>query len=133
MLESCLNSLHAEGCGWDIGYLWRSMGWLSRGDLLLLGLMLANTIAIICYRAYCHRAARMQSRACFRDSAATLRDGRLDEVISIAMHNRRSHVAAVVAPVWLLSAPHRHISLTLKPSMLHNEPFGASARSWLPT
>jgi biopolymer transport protein ExbB/TolQ len=97
MLESCLNSLHAEGCGWDIGYLWRSMGWLSRGDLLLLGLMLANTIAIICYRAYCHRAARMQSRAFVRDSAATLRDGRLDEVISIAMRNRRSHVAAVVA------------------------------------
>jgi biopolymer transport protein ExbB/TolQ len=73
------------------------MGWLSRGDLLLLGLMLANTIAVIGYRAYRHRAARMQSRAFVRESAAALRDGRLDEVTSIAMRNRRSHVAAVIA------------------------------------
>lgn len=97
MLEACLNSLHAEGCGWNIEYLWRSMDWLSRGDVLLLGLMLANTIAIVCYRAYRHRTARGQSRAFVRDSAAALRDGRLEEVISIAMRNQRSHVAAVIA------------------------------------
>jgi len=97
MLEACLNSLHAEGCGWNIGYLWRSMDWLSRGDLLLLGLLLANTIAIICYRAYRHSAARIQSRTFVRDSATALRDGNVDEVISIALRNRRSHVAAVIA------------------------------------
>ena len=49
------------------------MGWLSRVDLLLLALMLANTIAIVCYRAYRHRTARVQSRAFVRDSAAALR------------------------------------------------------------
>ena len=94
MLEAYLNSLHAEGCGWNFEYLWRSMGWLSRGDLLLLGLMLVNTLLVICHRFFRHHAARMQSRAFVRDSAAALHDGRLDEVTCIAMRNRRSHHAS---------------------------------------
>ena len=97
MLEACLNSLHAEGCGWNFEYLWHSTDWLSRGDLLLLGLMLVNTLLVICHRSLRLRSARFQSRAFVRDSAAALRDGRLDEVISIAMRNPRSHVAAVIA------------------------------------
>jgi len=97
MFEACLNSLHAEGCGWNIGYLWRSMDWLSRGDVALLALMLLNTLIIICHRFYRHNAARRQSRKFVRDAATALRDGRLDQVISIAARYRRSHVATVVA------------------------------------
>lgn len=97
MFEVCLNSLHAEGCGWNLGYLWRSMGLLSRGDVALLALMLVNTLVIICHRFSRQSAARWQSRRFVRDAAAALRDGRLDQVISIAARNRQSHVAAVVA------------------------------------
>ena len=97
MFDVCLNSLHAEGCGWNIGYLWRSMGWLSRGDVTLLALMLVNTLVVICRQSYRHNAARRQSRRFVRDAAAALRAGRFDQVISIAGRNRWSHVATVVA------------------------------------
>jgi len=124
MLEACFNSLHAEGCGWNFGYLWRSMGLLSRGDVALLALMLVNTLVIICHRFYRHRAARKQSRAFVRDSAAALREGRLDEVISIAAHYHRSHVAAVVASglTAFCSAP---------PQLTDTEAIDAAGRAFL--
>jgi biopolymer transport protein ExbB/TolQ len=97
MLDACLNSWQANGCGWGIGYLWRSMGWLSRVDVGLLALMLGNTIVIICHRFYGHSAARRQSCTFVRDAAAALRDGKFDNVISIAARNSRSHVGTVIA------------------------------------
>jgi biopolymer transport protein ExbB/TolQ len=97
MLDACLNSWQANGCGWGMGYLWRSMGWLSRVDVGLLALMLGNTIVIICHRFYGHSAARRQSCTFVRDAAAALRDGKFDNVISVAARNSRSHVGTVIA------------------------------------
>lgn len=73
------------------------MNWRGRADVALLALMLANTIVIICRRFYCHSAARRQSRAFLREATAALRGGRLNEVITIAARNSRSHVATVLA------------------------------------
>jgi biopolymer transport protein ExbB/TolQ len=97
MFNICFNSLQADGCGLGLEFLWRSMGALGRGDVTLLALMLVDALVIVSLGLYRHGAARRQSRAFVRDAATALRDGRLDEVISIAARNPRSHVAAVVA------------------------------------
>jgi biopolymer transport protein ExbB/biopolymer transport protein TolQ len=73
------------------------MNWLGRGDVALLALMLVNAVVIICHRFYHYSTARRQSRAFVHDAAAALRDGRFDEVITIAARHRRSHEATVVA------------------------------------
>jgi biopolymer transport protein ExbB/TolQ/biopolymer transport protein ExbD len=84
---------------WNVGQLWRTMGSLNRADFLLLVFMLANTGAILCFRVYRYSAARRESRTFMRDAASLLREGKFDEVISIAARTRRSHVANIVAEV----------------------------------
>ena len=44
MLEACLNPY---GCEWSIGYLWRSMDWLRRLDVVVLVFMLAYVLAVV--------------------------------------------------------------------------------------
>jgi biopolymer transport protein ExbB/TolQ len=44
-----------------------------------------------------YNAARRQSSAFVRDTAPAMRDGKFDEVITIAARNSRSHVASIVA------------------------------------
>jgi biopolymer transport protein ExbB/TolQ/biopolymer transport protein ExbD len=82
---------------WDLVEVWRSMDSLERADFMLLVLMLANTGAIICFRLYRNNTARRQSRTFIRDAALALRDGKFDEVITIAARNSESHVASIVA------------------------------------
>jgi biopolymer transport protein ExbB len=84
---------------WNVGELWRSMDRLSRADFMLLAFMLANIGAILRFRLYRYSAARRESRTFIRDAASPLREGKFDEVISIAARNSRSHVANVVAEV----------------------------------
>jgi len=82
---------------WNLARLWQSMDWLGRADFMLLAFMLANTGAIICFRLYRYNTARRDSRTFIRDAASPLRDGKFDEVITIAARNSRSHVANIVA------------------------------------
>jgi biopolymer transport protein ExbB/TolQ/biopolymer transport protein ExbD len=84
---------------WNVGQLWRSMDRLNQADFLLLAFMLANTGAILCFRVYRYSAARRESRTFMRDAASPLREGKFDEVRSIAALNKRSHVANLVAEV----------------------------------
>jgi len=128
MFDVCFNSWQASDCTEAVGYLWRMMGWLGRGDIALLTLMLVNTLIVVCRGLYRHGAARRQSRAFVHDSAAALRDGRLDQVISIAARHRRSHVATVVAAGLTAFLRLRPNSLTMKPSLPPSAPFGAAAR-----
>jgi biopolymer transport protein ExbB/TolQ len=64
---------------------------------MLLVFMLANTGAILCLRLYRYNTARRESRAFIRDAGSELRDGKFDEVITIAGRNRGSPVASLVA------------------------------------
>jgi biopolymer transport protein ExbB/TolQ len=64
---------------------------------MLLVLMLANIGVIICFRLYRNNTARRQSRTFIRDAASALRDGKFDDVITIAARNSESHVASIVA------------------------------------
>jgi biopolymer transport protein ExbB/TolQ/biopolymer transport protein ExbD len=84
---------------WDVGELWRRMDLLSRADFILLAFMLANTGAILCFRLYRYSTTRRESRTFIHDAALPLREGKFDEVISLAARNRRSHVANIVAEV----------------------------------
>ncbi len=84
---------------WNLVRLWHSMDWLGRADFMLLALMLANTGAIFCFRLYRYNTAQRESRTFIRDAASVLRDGKFDEVITIAARNSRSHVANIVAEV----------------------------------
>jgi biopolymer transport protein ExbB/TolQ/biopolymer transport protein ExbD len=90
---------YSQPAFWNLARLWHSMDWLGRADFMLLALMLANTGAILCFRLYRYSTARRQSRTFIRDAASVLRDGKFDEVITIAARNRRSQVANIVAEV----------------------------------
>ena len=84
---------------WDADRLWRSMGRLDRADFLLLAFMVANTGAILTFRLCRFAVARREFRTFMRDAASPLREGKFDEVISIAARSERSHVAHIVAEV----------------------------------
>ncbi len=88
---------YSEPHVWDFVEVWRSMDWLGRADFMLLVFMLANTGAIICFRQYRNNTARRQSRTFIRDAALALRDGKFDEVITIAARSSESHIASIVA------------------------------------
>ena len=97
---------------WNVGQLWRSMDTLNQADFLLLAFMLANTGAIVCFRVYRYSAARRESRTFMRDAASPLREGKFDEVISIAARNKGSHVANLVAEVFSTYASAARSELT---------------------
>lgn len=81
---------------WGADYLWRSLGWLVRADITLLGLMLVNAVVIGFSRVTLYRRARQQSRIFVRDAATALNSGRLSEVRALAARQGHSHVAAVI-------------------------------------
>jgi len=53
MPEACLDSWQPYGCEWSVGYLWRSMSWPRRLDLIVLALMLAYVV-FVSIRVSCH-------------------------------------------------------------------------------
>jgi len=96
MPDGCFNSWPVGGCGWTVELLWGSMDWLSRADVILLAVMLANTGFILCSRLYRYGRASSQSGAFVRSVAAAMQDGNFNEVRRIAAQNRGSHVATEV-------------------------------------
>jgi len=92
--------LLAEGAGnvgWDLRSLWGNMGWPARIVVLVMFVMSAWSVGIMIDRALMFGAARKQSRIFVQQVAGALREGKLDEAISIAERNKKSHIAKVVA------------------------------------
>lgn len=92
--------LLAEGStavGWDIRSLWMQMGWPARLVVITMFVMSAWSVGIMIDRALMFSAARKQSRLFVQQVAGALREGKLDEAISIAERNKKSHIAKVVA------------------------------------
>lgn len=85
-----------EVTGWDFISLWRKMGWGARSVVILLFLMSAWSIGVMIDRWIAYQSARKQSRIFAPAVAGALKDGRIDEAISIAEQNKRSHLAKVV-------------------------------------
>lgn len=86
----------AETIGFDPISMWRAMGWPARSVVILMFVMSAWSIGVMIDRWIAFRAARKQSRVFAPAVAGALKDGKIDEAISIAEQNKRSHLAKVV-------------------------------------
>lgn len=82
---------------WDLRSMWGTMGVPAKLVVIVLFIMSIWSIAIMIDRALMYSAARKQSRLFVQQVASALKDNKLDEAISIAEKNKKSHIAKVVA------------------------------------
>jgi hypothetical protein len=75
--------------------LWRSMGTLCHGVVIVLAIMFARSLGVSTSRALRYRLAREQSKAYIVETIDSFRDGKLDQAIVAAEVNKRSHIASV--------------------------------------
>ncbi len=85
-----------ETVAFDPISMWRSMGWSARAVVILLFIMSAWSIGVMIDRWIAFQGARKQSRLFAPAVANALKEGKIDEAISIAEQNKRSHLAKVV-------------------------------------
>src|SRR5208337_3626066 len=85
-----------ESTGFDPLSMWHQMGWPARIVVIVLFIMSAWSIGVMIDRWIAFSSARKQSRVFAPAVAGALKDGRIDEAISIAEQNKRSHLAKVV-------------------------------------
>ena len=88
--------LQEEAITFDPVGMWRVMGWPARSVVVLLFVMSAWSIGVMIDRLIAYSGARKQSRIFAPAVAGALKDGKIDEAISIAEQNKRSHLAKVV-------------------------------------
>lgn len=82
--------------GWNLVELWRSMGTLCHGVVIILGIMFVRSMSVSAGRALRYRRAREQSKAYIAECTVPLRNGHLAQAIVVAEHNKKSHIASVV-------------------------------------
>src|SRR6187399_2638378 len=80
----------------DLRTMWENMGLLAKGVVLILAVMSAWSIGVMIDRALAFSQARKQSREFAPAVAGCLREGKIEEAISVAEQNKRSHLAKVV-------------------------------------
>jgi len=80
----------------DLRSMWESMGWMARGVVILLAVMSAWSIGVMIDRYIAFSQARKQSREFAPAVAGCLKEGKIEEAISVAEQNKRSHLAKVV-------------------------------------
>ena len=88
--------LQAE-VAWDLRSMWSVMGIPAKAVVVILFLMSVWSFGVMIDRGLMYSAARKQSRIFVTQVAAALKNGNLDEAISIAERNKKSHIAKVVA------------------------------------
>ena len=82
---------------WDLRSIFNSMGTLAKIVVGILFVLSIYSFGVMIDRALMYSAARKQSRVFVQQVAGALREGKLDEAISIAERNKKSHIAKVVA------------------------------------
>ena len=87
----------STGTSWDLMGMWRNMSTIARSVVIILFILSVWSIGVMIDRALMYAAARKQSRVFVQQVAGALREGKLDEAISIAERNKKSHIAKVVA------------------------------------
>jgi len=85
-----------ETIGFDPISMWRMMGWPARIVVVVLIIMSAWSFGVMIDRWIAFNSARKQSRLFAPAVAGALKDGKIEEAISIAEQNKRSHLAKVV-------------------------------------
>src|SRR3989442_10780105 len=97
--------------GWDIMTMWHQMGWPARTVVIILFIMSIYSFGVMIDRALMYSAARKQSRVFVQQVAGALREGKLDEAISIAERNKKRHIAKHVATgLSEFQSPSQHVS-----------------------
>jgi len=98
-LTSIALLLQAQGGGtsWNLVDMWHTMGTVAKTVVGILFLLSAWSLGVMIDRVLMYNAARKQSRVFVQQVAGALREGKLDEAISIAERNKKSHIAKVVA------------------------------------
>jgi biopolymer transport protein ExbB/biopolymer transport protein TolQ len=92
-----MNFALQDSGGWDLRAMWGTMGVLAKLVVIILFVLSAWSLGVMIDRALMYSAARKQSRVFVQQVAGALREGKLDEAISIAERNKKSHIAKVVA------------------------------------
>src|SRR6202167_4916012 len=82
---------------WDLRQMWSSMSIIAKVVVGILFLLSAWSLGVMIDRVLMYNAARKQSRVFVQQVAGALKDNKLDEAISIAERNKKSHIAKVVA------------------------------------
>src|SRR5579859_2551778 len=82
---------------WNLVELWRSMGTLCHGVVIVLAIMFVRSISVSAGRALRYKLAREQSRAYIAECTVQLLEGELEQAIVVAEHNKKSHIAKIVA------------------------------------
>ena len=89
--------LQQAAVSWDLVAMWHSMSIPAKIVVIILFLLSAWSLGVMIDRVLMYSAARKQSRIFVQQVAGALREGKLDEAISIAERNKKSHIAKVVA------------------------------------
>ena len=81
---------------WNPVELWKSMSPLCHGVVILLVVMFLRSFMVTGNRLVRYRLARIHSQRYIAQSLVPFREGQLDQAISAAEQNRKSHIASVV-------------------------------------
>ncbi len=82
---------------WNLMGMLHAMSWTAKGVVIMLLLMSVISLCVAAERGLRYRAARHQSVLFVNQVTPVLEKGKLDEAISVAGRNRKSHIAAMVA------------------------------------
>lgn len=82
--------------GFDLRSMWSQMGIPAKAVVVILALMSAWSIGVMIDRYIAFSQARKQSREFAPAVAGCLKEGKIEEAISVAEQNKRSHLAKVV-------------------------------------
>jgi biopolymer transport protein ExbB/biopolymer transport protein TolQ len=82
---------------WGLMSIWHAMSGIARGVVIVLLLMSLRSFAVMITRGLRYSVARKQSVTFIQQVADAMRDGNLDEVISVAEKNKKSPIASIVA------------------------------------
>jgi biopolymer transport protein ExbB/biopolymer transport protein TolQ len=87
--------LQAE-VGFDLRSMWNQMGLAAKAVVIILAIQSAWSIGVMIDRYIAYSQARKQSREFAPAVAGCLKEGKIEEAISVAEQNKRSHLAKVV-------------------------------------
>src|SRR5215475_6057108 len=91
-----LGMMMLQEVGFDIRSMWAQMGTPARVVVVVLAIMSAWSIGVMIDRYIAFSQARKQSREFAPAVAGCLKEGKIEEAISVAEQNKRSHLAKVV-------------------------------------
>src|ERR1044071_6793778 len=91
-----LGMMLLQEVGFDLRSMWAQMGFAARAVVILLAIMSAWSIGVMIDRYIAFSQARKQSREFAPAVAGCLKEGKIEEAISVAEQNKRSHLAKVV-------------------------------------